>query len=426
MKNSAQDRSWTRNVNSRQTTAALVIPIVFALAILLAHGAQAQTFQVIHEFTGGGDGGDPLAGFTMDSEGNFYGTTFSGGLGYGTVFKLWHVAGGWRITPLYSFQGGTDGSGPHGRVIFGPDGSLYGTTYEGGGGCPYYGGCGTVFKLTPPATACKSAICPWTETVLYRAATDNGQELWGEVVFDQAGNLYATVALGGLHDGGYVFELTPYGNGWTSKILYSFNPDDGDCNDPEAGVVFDSSGDLLGTANTGCPYNIGGAYELTPSGSGWTESVVTAFQDMTDGDGSMAGLIPDGHGGFYGTTFDLGPNGGGTVFELTPSGGSWMFSLVYSFTYFDNNGSGLLAPVSMDANGNLYGTTFECEECRGTVFELTPSSGTWTRNVLYRFTGGNDGGFPYSNVVFDSSGNLYGTASYYGAYGQGVIWEITP
>ena len=109
---------------------ALALAIVFLLAAATP-AATAQTFTVVHAFTGGGDGGDPMAGLTVDAAGNFYGTTWSGGAGYGTVFKLWHVGGGWRITPLYSFAGGYDGAGPQARLVFGPDGSLYGTTSGG-------------------------------------------------------------------------------------------------------------------------------------------------------------------------------------------------------------------------------------------------------------------------------------------------------
>jgi hypothetical protein len=394
-----------------------------ALLILLmatVPAAKAQTYTVIHTFTGGTDGGQPYSGLTMDAAGNLYGVASAGGIGnYGVVYKLAHTSGGWVFTTLYTFKGGNDGAIPVATPIFGPDGALYGTT--GGGG----GGGGTVYKLVPPPSACKNALCEWTETVLYRASTDNGYGLAGEVLFDKAGNIYSTVAEGGENEGGYVFELTPYGNNWASKVLYSFNPFEGDCNDPEAGLVFDSSGNLYGTANTGCALN-GGVFELTPSGSGWTESIVRAFNDLTDGNGSQAGLTPDGHGDFYGTTFDLGPKNGGTVFELTPSNQGWAFSIVYAFNISDDDGQYLLAPVSLDASGNLYGTTFECVGAQGTVFKLTPSSDGWTETVLYRFTGGNDGGEPYSNVVMDAHGNLYGTASFHGADDNGVVWEITP
>ncbi len=425
---SAHRQTLAASFHTLATRRLRLVALASPLAVLLALMplAQAQTFSVIHTFTGGRDGGNPQSGLTQDAAGNLYGTTYAGGYGgYGTVYKMSHSADGWLLTPLYEFQGGYDASHPGARVIFGPDGSLYGTTYSGGGGnCSYYGpGCGTVFKLTPPASACKTAICPWTETILYSAATNNGYSLAGEVAFDHAGNLYATVALGGPLDGGYVFELTPYGGHWTSQILYAFNPDDGDCNDPRSGVIFDRFGNMYGTADTG--YNYGAVYELTPSGSGWTEKIVVGFNG-SNGDGSEASLVADANGNMYGTTFDLGPNGGGTVFELTPSGGNWLFSLIYGFTYFSNEGSGLLAPVSIGADGNLYGTTFECEYCKGTVFQLAPSTGGWNNNVLYRFTGGDDGGYPYSNVVFDASGNMYGTASYNGAYNGGVVWEITP
>ncbi len=424
MTNSEEQRFFT--TCRRVAMGALALAIVFLLAAATP-ATTAQTFTVVHAFTGGGDGGDPMAGLTVDAAGNFYGTTWSGGVGYGTVFKLWHVGGGWRITPLYSFAGGYDGAGPQARLVFGPDGSLYGTTSGGGGGsCSDYGylGCGTVFKLTPPATACKAALCPWTETVLFRAAPDTGGYLVGEVVFDKTGNLYTTVALGEQGGGGYVIELTPSHGSWTETTIHAFQPELGDVSQPECGLVFDSSGNLYGTGNLGGA-SAGGVFRLTPSGSGWTESVIHSFEG-SDGNGSMASLTPDGYGGFYGTTFDLGPNSGGTVFDLTPSGGGWNFSLIYGFNFYDDNGSVLVAPVTLDASGNLYGTTFECLHCRGVVYKLTPSGGGWTETVLHRFSGGDDGSIPWSSMIFDASGNLYGATSEGGAYGQGVIWEITP
>ena len=121
-------------------------------AALVTPSAQAQTYKVIHYFTGGGDGGNPEAGLSIVGAGNFYGTTAGGGTaGYGTVFKLAQKGSGWVVTPLYSFAGGNDGIGPVARAIVGPDGSLYGTTGGGGGTSCTDGngniiGCGTVFK----------------------------------------------------------------------------------------------------------------------------------------------------------------------------------------------------------------------------------------------------------------------------------------
>jgi uncharacterized repeat protein (TIGR03803 family) len=411
-------------------TAELALALVVTSGLFLADPvlAQAQTYSVIYNFTGGADGGSPYTGLTIDSRGNLYGTTATGGMGYGTVFELMRTGSGWISKPLYSFLGGEDGAEPLARVIFGPDGNLYGTTYEGGeGGCTYgYGGCGTVFRLQPPPAACKDAICPWRETVIYRPAENYGAYLSGEVTFDTAGNLYSTVGNGGQYEGGYVFELTPSNGYWTESTLYSFlqHPEDGAA--PRAGVVFDQAGNLYGTTNNGGAFNAGTAFELSPNGSGWTETLRHAF-DNSDGNGPMAPLVFDHQGNLYGTTFDLGPNGGGTIFELSPNGGGWTFSLPWAFSDQGSGGSLLVAPVSFDSDGNMYGTTFGTGCCGvGTIFKLSPGEGGWTETVLYNFLQGTDGYIPYSNVVFDASGNAYGTASSGGAHNAGVIWEVTP
>ncbi len=114
----------------------LLLFLIFVLLfmILTVQPAQAQTFTVIHAFTGGLDGGYPVAGLTMDRAGNLYGTTCGRLCGLedvnpGTVFKLSKKGPSWVFTPLYAFRGGSDGANPYARVVFGPDGSLYGTTY---------------------------------------------------------------------------------------------------------------------------------------------------------------------------------------------------------------------------------------------------------------------------------------------------------
>jgi uncharacterized repeat protein (TIGR03803 family) len=407
-----------------------------ALLLLTVIAAPAQTFQVLHNFTGGNDGGDAMAGLTMDQAGNLYGTTWSGGsVGVGSVFELQHKGSGWVLKTLYSFRGGGgaggDGAGPIARVIFGPDGALYGTTAAGtGASCYYYGysGCGTVFRLQPPATVCKEVSCPWTETILYRAGDDDGQILAGEVAFDQAGNLYSTVEDGGEFFNGYVFELSPSANGhWTSTVLHSFNEEQFDGTFPRAGLVIDQAGNLYGTTTEGGQYADGTAFELSPSGSGWNETILHSFSSSADGNSPMASLVFGRQGNLYGTVFNGGPNGGGTVFELSPAGGGWTFSLPWSFSGTGNGGEELAAAVTLDGSGNLYGTTFAGGCCgAGTIFELSPGSGGWSETVLHNFTEGNDGGAPVSSVVLDSQGNGYGTASLGGANGKGVIWEVTP
>jgi len=424
------------------------LAIIFVLGVVAAQAAQAQTFTVLHNFTGGQDGARPQAGLTMDRAGNLYGTAFEGGggncslggvVGCGTAFRLSYKGSGRIFTPLYSFQAGNDGSYPQARVIIGPDGALYGTTLTGGTKGCYSGyggyGCGTVFKLTPSPTACKTALCPWTENVLYRFTNspDGRYPGYGDVVFDQVGNLYGTTTLGGNPNGGTVFQLTPSNGGWTKSVLYSFTGGlDGA--QPYAGVIFNQAGNLYGTTYTGGEGNClqitcGVVYKLTPSNGGWTESVLYSFTGGSDGGNPYAGVIFDQASNLYGTTWFGGLNcsGGscGLVYELTPSNGGWTESVPHYFTGSD--GANPYAGVIFDQAGNLYGATpFGGAYEAGAVFKLTPSSGGWTYTSLHDFTGGSDGWKPWGGVVLDQSGNIYGTTAGGGAYGYGVVWEITP
>jgi|SRR5271166_333100 len=390
-------------------------------AIVAATPAQAQTYQVIHTFTAGADGGIPYAGLTMDAHGNFYGTTYYGGThGYGTVFRMTLHGSSWILSPLYSFSGGSDGGEPQARVVFGPDGSLYGTTSYG-----------TVYNLRPAPTRQASAVVGWTVKTLYQfQGLQDGAFPAGDVIFDRLGNLYGAVLLGGqgCYEGcGSIYELTPSGGGWTKTVAYAFQGgSDGEA--PE-GVLLDSAGNLFGTAYQGGEYGYGTVFELTPSSGGWNETTPYAFNYMGNG-GFLpeAGLIEDAAGNFYGSTSD-GPGSSGTIFELSPTDGGWTYTVLYNLP--SSYEGGPAAPLTMDAAGNLYGTiNGYCQECQGGIFKLTHSESGWTFTSLHDFTGGSDGGHPYSNVSIDANGNLFGTASTGGAGcnggGCGVAWEITP
>jgi len=212
---------WTGSVS----TVALVSVFFAALMTIAIPAVHAQTYSVLHTFTGGMDGSSPYAGLTKDAAGNFYGATYLGGHGNGVVFKLTRTGSGWVLTTLYAFQGGEDGSEADGGVTIGPDGALYGTTYSGGGNGCFGGGCGIVYRITPPATACRSVSCPWTETVLHRfglADEDGALPVYGSPLFDRAGNLYGTTKGGGAFGEGTVYELTPSSGGWTENILWNF------------------------------------------------------------------------------------------------------------------------------------------------------------------------------------------------------------
>ncbi len=386
-----------------------------ATIVAVAATAGAQTFAVIHAFTGAGDGGVPMSGLTPGPGRSFYGTTSCCGSGFGTVFKLKAAGSGWVLNSLYRFRGNSDGSSPFGRVAVAPDGTLYGTTFAGGAGYNVCNaGCGTVFRLTPPPNAPVTALYSWYETVLYRftGATDGG-EPQGDLALDPAGNLYGTA-----YSPGAVYELSQGSGGWSESVLYS----PGNYN-ALGGVSFDGSGNLYGVSPLGGNYGLGAVYELSPSGSGWTEQTIYSFTGQGDGTTPEAGLAIDSSGNLWGTTFySNGYNG--TVFDILAGGGTTQ--ILYDLPLITGAPGGPIDKLAMDAAGNLYGTTYYGGAYGvGSVFELAPVANGWIYVPLHDFTGLSDGEFPVSGLVMDNNGKLYGTASQ-GGNGYGVIFEITP
>ena len=408
---------------------------ILSTATVLALGsvrqAAGQTFSVIHTFTGSADGSTPSSTMIVDQGGNLYGTAAYGGaqpgfLGSGVVFKLIRRNSSWVFSPLYTFQGGSDGAYPGATPAIGSNGSLYGTTSLGGNpGCPAGGGCGTVYQLQPAARACRSALCPWTKTVLYRfsGGVDGGNPAYGQLVFDQLGNIYGTTGGGGDVGSGVVYELAHTSGGWQESVLHSFDGM-GDGLEPQSGVVFDSQANLYGTTVRGGAQGNGTAYELTPSGAGW---VISKQHDLAnEGNSPYAGVILDQLGNVYGATALGGPGNGGSVFQLAPSGGQWISSIIGSFSPLGGQGLGATSSLTMDAAGNLYGTTgTDGAHGFGSVFKLVPQNGSWLQTTLYDFAGGSDGCNPGGGVTLAPNGHLYGTTEGCGA-GYGVVWEIAP
>jgi uncharacterized repeat protein (TIGR03803 family) len=239
--------------------------------------------------------------------------------------------------------------------------------------------------------------------VLHRFTGKDGALPSSDLIF-AAGNLYGTTYFGGAHNGGTVFKLTPHADGsWTESVLYNFCQRGCGGYLPTAGLVFDTAGNLYGTTD-----EFGGVFKLAPNSDGtWTESVLTLMFRPSSG----TDLIFDTAGNLYGEEEVDGAFGYGMVFELAPNlDGTWTESVLYSFTGGSDGGypSGRL---SRDAAGNLYGTTGSGGAGHGVVFELTPNSdGTWTESVLHSFTV-KDGSYPLSGVTLDAAGNLYGTTA---------------
>ena len=333
-----------------------------------AEGQTAWTETVLFSFNGT-NGSSPEAGLTLGSSGNLYGTTSTGGAkNLGTVFELSPPVAGktaWTETILASFAG-NNGSLPTGTLIFDFTGNLYGTTWSGGVSSACTNGCGTVFKLAPPAAG-KTA---WTETVLATLKKTNGPHPTGGVVMDSTSNLFGS-AYGGstpscdTPECGSIFELTPPSPGkkaWSTSVLFYLNGSDGRY--PGGGLIRDTAGNLYGATTQGVQFNGGTVFKLAPPTSGtsnWTETILAeGFEPL---DGPTGSLIFDTEGNLYGATSGPSPiQAPGTVFELSPPTGGdteWTETTLSYFTNSSGPGGGAnpAGNLVLDSKGNLYGTT---------------------------------------------------------------------
>jgi len=337
--------------------------------------------KVLHSFDWRTDGNAPYGSLLLDAVGNLYGTTSENGIhSQGAAFELSPSSKGqWAETKLFAFGSGHDGAGPHAGFIADGSGNLYGTTYGGG---EYDEG--TVFELTPESDG-------WEETILYSFCANvnpctDGDAVYAGLTWDSAGNLYGTTEYGGEGVGGdwgtaYELEHQPDGT-WKHILLHSFPASANDGKLVYGGLVLDKLGNLYGTT-------------LQGGGQGCGEGT-----------------------------------GCGTVYKLTPTTTGWKETVLYNFAN-PKNGAGPSSSLTFDASGNLWGTaaggTGQCEGGCGVVFKMTPgSNGKWTYSAVHHFTG-NDGAYPNASVVFDSKGSLYGTTELGGGgTSVGVVFEITP
>jgi uncharacterized repeat protein (TIGR03803 family) len=318
------------------------------------------------------------------------------------------------ITDIYDPQQNGDGPGT---------GSLAALVRDSAGnlyGTTFNGGinAGSVFEVSPDGNG------GWTGKIIYTftGGADGGEPGYGPLLLDSAGNLFGTTTFGGANGLGTVFELSPSGGGWTETVLYSFTG--GQYNyDPINGLVMDSAGNLYGTTlNTigGTIYG-GAVFELSRSGGGWTEQIIYAYPQ-----GNYSGLAIDYAGNLYG----IGSTGNRpTVFELSQGPlGNWIPKVLYTFG-ITKPGYGPQGTLVLDKALNLYGTIRGHGTSFGSVYKLTPpnrrnSKREWSKKTLYLFKGGTDGADPFAGVTLDNFGNVYGTTLSGGNHNYGTVYEL--
>jgi uncharacterized repeat protein (TIGR03803 family) len=384
------------------------VSAVFLLCLATATASFAQTLTTLHSFDST-DGYAPSAGLVQATNGDFYGTTMSGGAsGIGTVFKITPSG---TLTLLHSFDG-TDGQELYAALMQATNGNLYGTTANGGANGNY----GTVFEITLGGKL----------TTRHSFDGTDGENPLGALIQATNGNFYGTTALDG--DGyGTVFEITP--NGKLTTVHYF---DDTNGAYPGAGLVQATNGEFYGTTVGGGAHNAGTVFKMTASGTLTKLYDFCSQTDCQDGAYPSAALIQAADGSLYGTTYQGGVLnsycglGCGTVFKITPSG---KLKTLYTFCSLSNCTDGAwpyVQGVVQATDGNLYGTTYGGgNNSVGTVFRMTTSG---TLKKLYDFCSQGactDGSYPEAAPIQDTNGDFYGTTQGGGAHAYGTVYRLS-
>jgi uncharacterized repeat protein (TIGR03803 family) len=427
---------WGERVSS-----AVRVVVAAALPLLGVSEALAQTIQPIYSFPE--SPATPFAGLLQGPDGNFYGTTWEGGSnGVGAVIKV-APNGAWTtlhsFSPLTRSRGtfftNSEGAQPWSALALGPDGNLYGTTWNGGSNTD-----GTVYKVTTNGVF----------TLLVTFAGTNGANPESGLTPGPDGNLYGTTYNGGSSGNGTVFNVTTNG---VLTVLHSFpaligdgvtgSNTNSDGAGPIAGLALGTNGYFYGTASAGGRGGSGTVFEVTTNGS-WTNyyafsaenynnSGLGASETNADGASPSGALALGPDGNLYGTTDGGGKSGSGTVFELTPFGVSRIATL-YTFTagryvfsgetdYYTNfDGAFPDAGLALGTNGNFYGTALGGgTNGLGTIFEIT-TGGTFTKLLTFTSV---DGANPRGALALGTNGNFYGTTEEGGSAGNGTVFEMT-
>ena len=372
--------------------------------------------QVLASFNGS-NGSDPYGSVLLDADGDLLGTTSGGGAyGDGTVFEIVDTGAGYAATPstLVSFDG-TDGSKPEGGLIADANGDLFGTTYGGGNG---FLGAGTVFEVAKTGTGYASA-----PTVLANfGATDAGSYPVGDLVADREGDLIGTGS--GTAGQGSVFEIAKTASGYasTATSLASFS------NVSLGGLTVDANGDLFGATSSGGASGEGMVFEIAKVAAGYAANPTTLVSfNSADGSSPEGGMTLDANGDLFGTTSSGGASGDGTVFEIVKTASGYASTPTTLASFNGANGSSPEGGLTLDANGDLFGTTSSGGASGdGIVFEIAMTAAGYATSprTLISFNGAN-GADPLASLTADAAGDLFGTSEQGGANGDGTAFEIT-
>lgn len=308
---------------TRAPHAVIVLVIMAVLVALSTQSLEAQKLKILYRFMDSPDGSGPNTGPIQDDQGNFYGTTYAGGIkGWGTGYK---IDPNGKETVLHSFVGGKDGTTPTSGLIADAEGNLYGTTYQGGSSNCFNGyGCGVVYKLSHTKHG-------WKETIVYVfvGGTDGAYPAYGTLARDAAGNFYGTTLYGSDANNGVVYKLNHTFSGWKEQVLYAFGINSQtDGASPYGGVILDAAGNVYGTTYYGGTSGFGTVFKIDPAGS---ETVLYNFKAGSDGGGPFTALVRDEVGNLYGTTLYGGDPSCfcGTVFKIDANG---TFTRLHVFT----------------------------------------------------------------------------------------------
>jgi len=275
----------------------------------------------------------------------------------------------------------------------------------------------------------------------FGVTANDGNIPYSGLTADAAGNLYGTTLEGGAENLGTVYRLKPTSNGnYEETVLYSFKGGSADGANPHAPLFMDGAGNLYSTTAAGgmnatvCSSSLprpgcGVVFKLTPTISGeWKETVLHRFTGA-DGGNAYSGLVRDTKGNFYGATLLGGSKGLGTVYRLSLTSTGWKETVLHSFTGNPDGAEPFLdcTTLVLDSQGDIYGSTYLGGTAdAGIVFKLTPqASGAWTEKILYTFKGGADGTKPFTGVILDKSGNVFGTTLQGGTLRYGTVFKLT-